>query len=115
MEKIIKFTESSDLEEIPYTDSALIEEIEKRVERTSANTIEMHFCEMEGNRGCIIVNIMDVNNDYVYPVLNASASIHLHNINLDAEGWKDNMDEFQREKKLIKKAFPNVKVSSNFR
>lgn len=115
MEKIIRYMESSDWEEIPYADSTLIKEIKKRVEKTSANFIEMHFCETELNRGTIMVNIMNVNSDFIYPVLSASASIYLHDINLEAEKWGDNLSEYQREKKLIKRAFPGLKVSSNFR
>lgn len=99
--------------ELPYSDEILITEIEKRITKVNANEIEMHFCQDNDRYGSIFVSIYKRNNGRVS--MNGCAALNLHRIDLEEDTFKSNLKEYQREKRLIQKYFPNIKVSSNFR
>ena len=115
MKWVIKYMEDLEWKKLSYSDAALVKEIQKRVKQTEANRIEMHFCEEKHNQGTVMVCIMHIDNHLQMPKLTASSTICLHEINLESENWKDNLSEFQREKRILQRAFPRLKVSSNFR
>ena len=80
-----------------------------------ANTISMWFCENAHNIGTIFVSIQKRQEDNESHKIVAHDSLDLHDIHLDMENWKDNLKEYQREKGVIKRNFPLLKVTSNFR
>lgn len=94
-----------------YSDELLIESIKKIADssRRTMHRIMMESMEYDYNEGRVYVYICDEHSPF--------AGMTLHKINLVEESLqnKENLKEFQREKKVLQKAFPNVKVSSNFR
>lgn len=111
----ISYIDGMETIDIPYSDKRLISEIAKRIKNGNANNIEMWFCQNSEDYGTVFVNICNkqMENGHIKAV--ASSVLYLHEIHLTEENFKDNLKEYQREKRLIKKSFPNVKVSSNFR
>lgn len=94
-----------------YSDDLLIESI-KNIAKSSRRTMKkivMESLEYDYDEGRVFVYICDDQSPF--------AGMTLHKINLLEESLqnKDNLKEFQREKKVLQKAFPNVKVTSNFR
>lgn len=94
-----------------YSDNLLIESI-KNIAKSCTRTMKrivMESMEYDYDEGRVYVYICDDQSPF--------AGMTLHKINLLEESLqnKDNLKEFQREKKVLQKAFPNVKVSSNFR
>ena len=94
-----------------YSDDLLIESIKNIAEssRRTMKKIIMESLEYDYNEGRVYVYICDDQSPF--------AGMTLHKINLLEESLqnKDNLKEFQREKKVLQKAFANVKVTSNFR
>lgn len=115
MKMKISYIDGLEIVDIPYSDNKLISEITNRVKIVNANKIEMFFCQNSDEYGTIFVNIcnMQLNDGYIKPI--TSDVLYLHEIHLTEENFKDNLREYQREKRLIKKCFPNIIVSSNFR
>lgn len=115
MEKCIRYIDGVEWVELPYSDETLVTELKKRVGNVGANTISMWFSENKKNHGTIYVSIqnLDVTNNY-RKIVNHD-TLYLHDICLETENWKDNLREYQREKGVIKRNFPLLKVTSNFR
>lgn len=114
MQKCIKYMDGIEWTELPYSDETLVTELRKRIDGVKANEISMWFCENETS-GTIYVSIQ--NQQIVKGTIKIIAhdTLYLHNIYLESENWRDNLKEYQREKNIIKRNFPLLKVSSNFR
>lgn len=115
MRKCIKYMDGLEWVEQPYSDETLVNELKKRVETVGANTISMWFCENAHNIGTIYISIQKRQEETKNNKIVAHDTLDLHDIHLDTENWKDNLKEYQREKRLIKRSFPSLKVTSNFR
>lgn len=129
MEKMIRYREdSSDLDDtgISYSDEALIEVIKSLSARLEDKLAKIEMCYMERDEyhGYVFVQLFSVSYDFTTPRMDDvnRQYFSMHEIlykpfaqdiyNFDT--WKDCTKEMQREKRIIQKAFPGVKVSSNF-
>ncbi len=92
-----------------YTDEKFIERIRTILAMHPEYTnIEFMFWENENHIGTVAVTIG------IKPWrMETSMTERLHIINLEQESFKDCVKEIQREKALIKRTFPQIKVSSN--
>ncbi len=74
------------------------------------NEIRITFWEDEGNKGEVVFTFgnrpYDLTNHLV---------LRLHGFSLEENSFKDWISEIQREKRLISRHFPKVKVSSDLR
>lgn len=115
MKKLISYMDGLETVEMPYFDKDLISEVSARIEKIHANEIKLSFCQTSDDYGTVFVSIcnMKLHDGYMKPV--ASEVLCLHEIHLTEESFKDYLPEFQREKNVLKRAFPNMKVSSSFR
>lgn len=114
MKKVIKSdTLWSDKNEIPYTDKDLRECIRLLSEQvTNFSKIFMIFSQKNENTGEVLL--------YLQPPTMFGANgnfqcLHLHEINLLEENWSDCIKECQREKAMLRRYFPAIQVTSNFR
>ena len=115
MKTNIKYMNGVEWVELPYSDETLINELQKKVDAVGANTISMWFCETANNIGTIYVSIQNRQAENDITKIATHDTMYLHDIYLDKENWKDNLKEYQREKRVIKNYFPLIKVTSNFR
>lgn len=115
MRKCIRYMDGVEWINVPYSDETLIAEIQMRVEAIRANVISLWFCECENNHGSIYVSIQNVRSVNENCKILSHDTLYLHDIDLTEESWKSNLREYQREKQLIKRTFPLLKVTSNFR
>ena len=92
-----------------YTDALIKEHISNLLSKHPDYTnIEFMFWEIENNKGVVAMTMG------IKPWrMETSMTERLHIINLEQESFKDCVKEIQREKALIKRAFPQIKVSSN--
>lgn len=115
MKRQISYLDGLEMIDIPYSDKSLISEIAARINKIQANEIKMFFCQNSEEYGTVFVSIcsMQPKGEYIKPI--AIEALYLHEIHLTEENFKDNLREYQREKRLIERSFPKIKVSSNFR
>ena len=113
MKKCIRYLDGVNSVEIEYSDENLINHIKSIIDTVpNCNQICMTFNSTPFNKGEVFVGLSNTLNTSVYKKY---AAFCLHYINLEEETWSDCVPECQREKRVIQKAFPNVKVISNFR
>lgn len=101
-----------DKDEIAYTDTDLIECINILSSQVKGfNKIMMCFSQRNERWGEVLLYMLlephTTSNDMRYLVL--------HEIDLEEEDWKECVKECQREKRMIKRHFSNIKVTSDFK
>lgn len=94
-----------------YSDEALLKMIEiVLAQNREWKEIRLCFWESEGNVGETVITIG--NRPYG---LSDHAVLRLHKFSLEEECFSDWVKEIQREKKLIKRRFPEMTVTSDLR
>ena len=95
-----------------YTDSELIRTIHTIQERYKINLghIRLGFHLRNSNVGGVTCDIIDSN----YAINKRLKTVTLHRIDLRNESFRDVYPECVREKGVIQRAFPKVRVTSNF-
>ena len=94
-----------------YTDEALLNMVGSVLKKKpECNEIRITFWESDGNIGETVFTFgnrpYDLNNHLV---------LRLHKFSLEEESFKDWIKEIQREKRLISRHFPKIKVGSDLR
>lgn len=94
-----------------YSDSRLIALIKEKSRSINGfSNVYMWFAESENSKGTIMV---DISSQQIR--LGNHEVINIYEIDLSKETFSDYVKEGQRIKRLVKKMFPDITVSSNFR
>ena len=113
MDKNIKYwRQYNEQVEIEYTDEDLIKTVQcLSSEMKSFANIGIVFCNRDERYAEVLVYLYD----YTLKGMSNQRTFCMHDIDLEEEHPADCIKEIQREKRILQKAFPNIKVSSNLR
>jgi hypothetical protein len=107
---ITYFSTGVSIEEIEYSDEDLITLIKKLSKRIDGfNSISMWFMQKDELNGCIAI---DIGTEEIK--LGNHMTLNVYDFNLLEENFSNYVTEAQRIKGMLKRNFPEIKVTSNF-
>jgi hypothetical protein len=105
------FSTGISIEEIEYSDEALLELIKKLSKEIDGfNSISMWFMQKDETSGCVAI---DIGTEEVK--LGNHMTLNVYDFNLLEENFSNYVTEAQRIKGILKQEFPKTKITSNFR